>query len=106
VRSNDGFTKSEWTRLRTLASLAYERELREALDEVMAGVDGVRAGSLNVFDLSERIHEFHNGAARELWKFYNHLEPPAIVASALDRGYLKPAEVPTTLREKLPSCAL
>ena len=106
MRSKDRFTKSEWTRLRTLAGLAYERELEEALGEVMAGVDGVRAGSLNVFDLNERIHEFHNGAARELWKFYNHLEAPLIVASALDRGYLKPAEVPTALREKLPSGAL
>lgn len=102
----DGFTKSEWSRLRALATRAYERELGEALGEVVSGVDELRAGRINMFDLSDVIHEFHNGAARQLWKFYNRLEPPIVVASALQRGYLRSDEVSEGLKAKLPADAL
>ena len=102
----DGFTKSEWTQLKLLMDRAYERELEEALGEVMNGVDAVRAGRIDVFDLSDLIHQFHNGAARDLWKFYNGLKPPMLVASALKRGYLRADEVSPALQDKLPLDAL
>lgn len=102
----DGFTKSEWTRLRSLVNRAYERELKEALADVMIGVDDLRAERINVFDLSDLIHQFHNSVARDLWKFYNGLEPPMLVASALERGYLEAKEVPKKLLGKLPLGAL
>lgn len=106
MRAKDRFTQSERTRLRSLVNRAYERELTEALGDVMAGVDDIRAGRINVFDLSDLIHEFHNGAARDLWKLYDGVQPQLLVVSALKRGYLEAKEVPKRLLGKLPLDAL
>jgi len=97
----DGFTKVERRKLRELAGLAYERELSEALRELAADFAAWKGKSINAFDLTDSVHEFHNGPARELWKLYNYLKPAAIVAGAIERGVLTTSDVPAALRAKL-----
>ena len=97
----DAFTKTERRKLRELAGLAYERELSEALRELATDFAAWKGKSINAFDLSDSIHEFHNGVARDLWSLYNQLKPPMIVAGALERGVLTSKDVPAPLRAKL-----
>ena len=100
------FTKSESRELRRLAGVAYERELTHALDELEEEFKRWRAEELNAFDLSDSIHEFHNGQARELWKCYNGIPIHLVVASAVARGALAESEIPERLRAKLPLAAV
>jgi hydroxypyruvate isomerase len=71
-----GFTKRQMKELRRLADEAYRRELDAALREVAAAFGEWEAGKLSGFALSDRIHEFHNGIARDLWHNYNYVPTP------------------------------
>lgn len=69
------FTRAERKELRRLAGLAYERELAHELTTIEAAFRAWRAGELSPFDLSDRIHAFHNGVARDLFVTYNRWDP-------------------------------
>ena len=56
--------------------------------------DAWRAGEIDVWELNERIHKYHNGAAEELYKQYNVRWTDLVVALALQRGVLRQEEVP------------
>jgi hypothetical protein len=87
------FTKRERKELRRLADLAYERELNAELDKLALRFDEWRAGQMSPYDLSDAIHEFHNGAARDLFVFYTRGDPAHKVARALAIGGLAPEEL-------------
>ncbi len=89
--------------LRRLAALAYERELGTALAALEGQFHEWHAGNLDVHELSDAIHQFHNGVARDLYVTYTRLEPRVAVAQAVGRKILRDDEVPPTLREALQS---
>ena len=60
-------------------------------------------GKLDVHGLSDAIHQFHNGVARDLYVTYTRLEPRVAVAQAVARKILRDDEVPPGLREALQS---
>jgi hypothetical protein len=64
-------------------------------------VDAWRGGHLGPHELSDHIHEFHNGAARELFGLYTHVHPSQLVARAVANGLLSETEVPAALLTKL-----
>lgn len=64
-------TKAVKRALRELAARAHGEALRRALLPVSAAFDEWKAGKLESGDLAQVIHEFHDGPARELFKFYN-----------------------------------
>ena len=86
---------------RELAALAHRRELEQALGELEACFRAWRSGEIDASELSDRIHEFHDGAAREAWKRYQSLEPEMSVPVALARRVLKEEDVPPELLEQL-----
>ena len=61
---DSNFTKAE-TAVRGLAGEAYERELVVALRSLREAFVHWEAGSISASDLTDRIHEFHNGVARD-----------------------------------------
>jgi hypothetical protein len=87
--------------LRECAGAAHEEELRRALLPVSEAFGRWARRELSSGELSEIIHRFHQGAARELWVRYNtsHLEMP--VASAITNGVLGRETIPTELLEHL-----
>ena len=90
--------KTHRQRLRDLASLAYERELSAELTALEHDFSRWRTGEVNAFDVSEAIHEFHQGPARELFSRYGHSELEFVVAGAIRRGIISRSEVgPDTL---------
>jgi len=103
VADMDSPEKAQRKELRRLAALAYERELSSALAALEAQFHEWHAGKLDVHELSDAIHQFHNGVARDLYVTYTRLEPRVAVAQAVGRKILRDDEVPPTLREALRS---
>ncbi len=87
--------------LRKLAGLAYERELTRELEALARHFDRWREGRISCWDLSDRIHEFHDGASRDLFKQYNYGKPEATVPYALAANILSEDEIPPALLDRL-----
>jgi post-segregation antitoxin (ccd killing protein) len=79
--------------LRDAATKAYDEELRRALAELAAAFDEWRGGRLSAGQLTDRVHRFHDGPARDLWKKYNYAPIESVVAYAIVTGLLDRTKV-------------
>ena len=80
--------------LRRLASLAYERELGEALGELDAAFLEWRGGVIDAFQLNDAVHRHHQGPLLDLWKRYQCADAEITVTLALARGVLTEDDIP------------
>jgi hypothetical protein len=87
--------------LREYAGAAHEEELRRALRPISEAFGRWERRELGSGELSDIIHRFHQGPARELWLGYNtpHLE--MAVAFAITTGVLGRDTVPAEVLEHL-----
>jgi hypothetical protein len=85
-------TKSQRRRIRELAGMAYDRELARELTALETEFVRWRAGSINVHDLCERIHEFHQGPNRRLFMTYTGSTIELALAAAIANGIITEAE--------------
>jgi len=90
----EGFGKSARKTLRQLAETAWKRELGSHLAELGKKFDEWRDGTINAFELSDLIHEFHQKPSRRVWGIYTGLKPDELVARAVAFGFLREDEVP------------
>jgi hypothetical protein len=97
------FTKAQRKRLRELCALAHERELSGELARLEAAFRRWRASELDAFELSDRIHRFHDGPARELFLRYEGSDVALVVASAMQRGVLSEADAGADVADLLRS---
>jgi hypothetical protein len=94
-------TKRERALLRHLASRAWELELEEKLENLFEDFGKWADKGMSCFELSDKIHEFHNGTSRELYGRHTGLEPAIAVSRAVALGILSEAEVGADLLKKL-----
>jgi hypothetical protein len=94
-------TKSHKRRIRELAALAYERELARELGAIERGFARWRSGEINARELTDLIHGFHDGPARELYSIYNSNVDDFVVGSAIARGILSEDEAAPEIMELL-----
>jgi hypothetical protein len=80
--------------LRECAAAAHEEELRRALLPIAEAFKRWEQGGLGSGELSELIHGFHQGPARELYVRYNTNQLEAHVAYAIVSGVLDRKAVP------------
>ncbi len=81
--------------LRTLSQVAHEAELRRALSQLSHYFDRWKTAEIDSFELSDRIHEFHNGANREIWLRYNsRVDLRVLVSYAVKEGLIKGESIP------------
>jgi len=87
--------------VREWATIAHDRDLRQALGELRAQFDLWERGEIDSFELNERVHRFHEDTSREIWKRYatTRLEPA--VASAVAAGVLHREELPSELLQHI-----
>ena len=87
--------------LREHAGEAHEEELRRALLPIAEAFKRWEQGKLDSGELSNIIHLFHQGPARELFVRYNtpHLE--MAVAYAITAGILDRQTIPAELLDRL-----
>jgi hypothetical protein len=87
--------------LRECAAAAHEEELRRALLPVSEAFGRWARSELGSGELSETIHRFHQGPARELWVRYNTPNLETAVAFAITTGVLGRESIPAELLEHL-----
>jgi len=75
--------------LREYAAAAHEEELRRALVPVSEAFKRWERKELDSGELSEIIHKFHQGPARDLWVRYNTAHLEMTVAFAITTGALR-----------------
>lgn len=68
-------TKADKKKVRQLASIAWERELRHELRKIAEAIEEMENDSLSPFDVNNSIHKFHNGASRDLYNQYSDSLP-------------------------------
>jgi hypothetical protein len=84
--------------LRELAGEAYEQEMKREVSQLAESFDKWRAGKIDVWELDHRIHQYHNGPARELYNQYNvPSQIDMLVAYAIVRGIISEDRVPEEL---------
>ncbi len=87
--------------IREYARKAHEEELRRALVPLSEAFDSWKDSGISSDELSELIHEFNRGPARELFKRYDGSMLSLMVASAFAREILDRDNVPSELLEQL-----
>lgn len=75
--------------VRQAADEAYRRELDRELESLHTAFEQWRRGELSGFDLSERIHQFHQGPNRELYLRYVEGDPQLALAGAIHSGVMR-----------------
>jgi hypothetical protein len=92
-----GYSKVEKQRLRKLAGLAYERELKNSLSVLAAIFEWWNLGKVTSFQMEEEIHKYDRDESRKLWSLYNTPRTDFLVARAVAIGLLTEDEVGTTI---------
>lgn len=87
--------------LREYASQAHEAELREALKPLAEAFKRWERNELDSFELSDLIHHFHQGPAREIYLHYANRHPEMPIARAIVNGLIDRATVPPELVDHL-----
>jgi hypothetical protein len=87
--------------IRECAARAYEVELGQALGELDQQFAAWRNGQISAFELSDHIHTFHQGPARDLWSRYNARIDDTLVAHAIVTGLLPRETIPADRLEAL-----
>jgi hypothetical protein len=87
--------------MRALVGKAHDRELYLYLSELGKDFDEWRDEKISPVELSDRIHEFHDGAARAVYKTYTTLKRDQLVARAIGIGLLSEDEVSSEIKERL-----
>ncbi len=81
--------------MRSLAGLAHETELRRVLEELYGDFQRWKSGEIDSFDLSDRIHTFHDGPNREIFlRYTSRLDLRFLVQYALEEGLIQKTAVP------------
>ena len=95
------YSKKERAELRRLTSEAYERELGGHLAELDKSFSEWRGRKLLSSELSQKIHDFHQHSARDIWSMYHGPHESTLVARAIALKIISEDELPENLREKL-----
>ena len=83
--------------LREQMGKAYEEEMRQALLPIAAAFEEWKAGEKSCGELSDMIHEYHQGIFRDLFNRYNVLSPDLLVPHAIATGILDKQNVPSEI---------
>lgn len=95
------YSKAVAKKLRELANQAYERELQQEMKKLADQFKQWQDKQIDVWDLEQAIHKFHNGAARELYKRYTILKPIEVLPYALFRNIIAYEELPGEITEEM-----
>ena len=96
-------TKKQKKEMRALQALAWERELEQELNKLEEQFRSWRSGTIGAFDLSDRIHQFHDHEARDLYKYYSYRNNLFAVPGAIAKGIIAESEVSRQLLEAISS---
>jgi len=93
MRNWDELSKKQRKHVREIAGVAYERAMAAALDKLLTVFQKWKQGKMTPFELDEKLHQYHNGTARELYNQYATGDPDMAVIFALTKEILKIEEL-------------
>lgn len=85
------------------ASRAWEAEMKMAIGSLAAKFDAWKAGAMSSSDLHDAIHEYHDGAGREIWKRFSTNDPRTPLAHAVAVGLIGKESLPSEVLEHIAS---
>jgi len=94
-------SKKEKRELREIVGGCYEEQLSELLGNLYEDFQKWGGKYINAFELTDRIHEFHDRDARELYKMYVMSPPEVAIIYALGNRSIRKGEIDKSLLEKL-----
>ena len=95
-------TKSQKKQLRQLAGQCYEKEMTLALETLYEDFRKWEKSEITAWNLNDKIHQYHNGTARELYKLYEGPSGPIVALSqAVAKGIINIEDVPENCRPLL-----
>jgi len=81
--------------MRSLVGIAHETELKRALEELFGSFQEWKSGEIDSIELSDRIHNFHNGPNRDIYlRYASKFDLRILVRQALEERTLEKAAVP------------
>jgi hypothetical protein len=84
--------------MRLLVGLAHEVELGKALEDLFGEFQAWKSGAIDSFELSDRIHKFHDGPNREIYlRYTSWLDLRSLVYYPLKEGLIQKGAVPNEL---------
>ena len=95
----DHYSKSQRKKLDQLRDIAHERELKRELTELYQDFQKWRNKEINGFELNGRIHKYHQGPSREVWKIYNYMDLGMSVSRAVALEFLKKEDIQEDILE-------
>ena len=94
------WTKKQRRELREIQGLTWERELEDALHELRSDFEAwAEKKEISAVELSDRIHKFHNGRSRELYKMYSGSLDSFWIGPVVARGVIDESELSEELRD-------
>ena len=87
------FSKSEKRRVRELAALAWDRHLRSELATIGDAINRMTDHHMSPHDVNDLIHDFNNGASRELFNRFSTNKPWLAVCRAHYDSVLTDADI-------------
>lgn len=85
---NSEFSKQDRRAIRNLADLAWERELRRELQTLSKTIHEMEGGSISPFEANDKIHRFHDGDSRRIFRQYSQPHPWLGICQAYADGVL------------------
>jgi len=87
-------SKSQKRKLRELAIQAYENELKTELEGLFKKFKEWEKNKISSGELSHLIHEYDRGPSKNMFSYYNNIDPQVVVARAVAYNLLTEDEIP------------
>jgi hypothetical protein len=97
----DKLSKRETATLRELANEAWDAELHDELEVLFEDFCRWADNGYSSMEMVERIHQFHQGPNRELYKRYAGMPAVCAVARGIAIGVIDESALPDVLLAKL-----
>lgn len=95
------YSKTAYKKMKELSGKAYERELHEEMDKLAGQFQLWRDNQIDIWDLEEAVHKFHNGPSRKLYARYTDLSPEQVLPYALHKGLVSDADLPEEIADEM-----
>lgn len=95
------YSKAAYKKMGELSKMAYERELRGEIEKLAEQFQLWRDNRIDIWDLEEAVHKFHNGPARKLYARYRELSSEQVLPYALHKGFVAHEDLPEEIVEEM-----
>ena len=93
----DNSSKSSRKKIKSLAIQAYENELKIYLKDLFKKFQEWNSKNISSGELSYLIHEYDRGPSKDMFSFYNNVDPEIAIARTVVYNFLSEDEIPEEL---------